>query len=104
MSNIDKKSDPIVPSDFLPVKSLLEQQIQERLYPGAQLCVAIDGDVIADFGVGETVTGSGVELTNDSIMPLFSNNSRAENTLIRKKDNPTRIALVAVALDYGDLP
>ncbi|MBT7467580.1 MAG: beta-lactamase family protein [Chloroflexi bacterium] len=72
MSNIDKKSDPIVPSDFLPVKSLLEQQIQERLHPGAQLCVAIDGDVIADFGVGETVTGSGVELTNDSIMPLFS--------------------------------
>jgi CubicO group peptidase (beta-lactamase class C family) len=36
------------------------------------LCVSIDGDVVADFGVGETVVGSGVDLTNDSVMPLFS--------------------------------
>ena len=72
MSTIDKHSEPIIPSAFQPVKSLLEQQIQEGLHPGAQLCVAIDGDVIADFGVGETVVGSGVDLTNNSIMPLFS--------------------------------
>jgi CubicO group peptidase (beta-lactamase class C family) len=72
VSTIDKHSEPIIPSAFQPVKSLLEQQIQEGLHPGAQLCVAIDGDVIADFGVGETVVGSGVDLTNNSIMPLFS--------------------------------
>jgi len=32
-------------------------------------------------------------------MTLFSNNSRAENSLIRKKDNPIRFALEPVALD-----
>ena len=57
MSTIDKHTDPIIPSDFKPVKNLLEQQIQEGLHPGAQLCVAIDGEVIVDFGVGETVVG-----------------------------------------------
>ena len=72
VSTIDKHTDPIIPSAFKPLKNLLEQQIQEGLHPGAQLCVAIDGKVIADFGVGETVVGSGVQVTNDSIMPLFS--------------------------------
>lgn len=72
MSTIDKHTDQIIPYAFNPVKNLLEQQIQEGLHPGAQLCVAIDGEVIADFGVGETVVGSGVQVTNESIMPLFS--------------------------------
>ena len=72
VSTIDRHSGPVIPSAFQPVKDLLEQQIQEGLHPGAQLCVSIDGDVVADFGVGETVVGSGVDLTNDSVMPLFS--------------------------------
>ena len=68
VSTIDRHSGPVIPSAFQPVKDLLEQQIQEGLHPGAQLCVSIDGDVVADFGVGETVVGSGVDLTNDSVM------------------------------------
>ena len=72
VSTIDRHYGPAIPSAFQPVKDLLEQQIQEGLHPGAQLCVSIDGDVVADFGVGETVVGSGVDLTNDSVMPLFS--------------------------------
>ena len=32
----------------------------------------LDDEIVADFGVGETVVGSGVALTADSIMPLFS--------------------------------
>jgi len=54
------------------VRKLLEQQIQDGLHPGAQLCVGVDGEVVADFAVGEAVVGSGVALTNESVMPLFS--------------------------------
>ena len=57
VSTIDRHSDPVIHPAFQPVKDFLEQQIQEGLHPGAQLCVAIDGDVVADFGVGETVVG-----------------------------------------------
>lgn len=61
-----------IPASFEPVKNLLEQQIQDGLHPGAQLSVAIDGELIADFAVGERVVDSGAELTNRSLMPLFS--------------------------------
>jgi CubicO group peptidase (beta-lactamase class C family) len=50
----------------------LEAQIRDGLHPGAQLCVVLDGDIIADFAVGETIVGSDGRLTNNSIMPLFS--------------------------------
>jgi CubicO group peptidase (beta-lactamase class C family) len=65
-------TDPVLNPAFQPVKELLEQQIQENLHPGAQLCVEIDGEVVADFAVGETLVGSGISLTNNSVMPLFS--------------------------------
>jgi CubicO group peptidase (beta-lactamase class C family) len=62
----------LIPSEFESVESLLEDQIREGLHPGAQLCVAVDGETIADFAVGETIVESGVSLTRDSVMPLFS--------------------------------
>jgi CubicO group peptidase (beta-lactamase class C family) len=68
----NESSEPVLPPAFQPVKDLLEQQIQDGLHPGAQLCVEIGGDVIADFAVGEAVVGSGIPLTHNSIMPLFS--------------------------------
>ncbi len=72
MSTHDTETEPIIPPAFEPVKNLLEQQIQEGLHPGAQLCVALHGEVVADFAVGETVAGSGIPLTSASVMPLFS--------------------------------
>ena len=54
------------------MKDLLEQGIHDGLHPGAQLCVSLDGEVVADFAVGETIVGSGIPVTPDSIMPLFS--------------------------------
>ncbi|NQW19579.1 MAG: beta-lactamase family protein [Chloroflexi bacterium] len=72
MNLLDSYSDSILSLSFKPVINLLEEQIQEGLHPGAQLCVAVDGNVIADFAVGESVVGSGVVLTNNSVMPLFS--------------------------------
>lgn len=72
MNSLDHFTDPILLPAFEPVRDLLEAQIQEGLHPGAQLCAAIDGDVVADFAVGETVVGSNVTLTNNSVMPLFS--------------------------------
>ena len=57
---------------FQPVKDLLEQGIQDGLHPGAQLCVALDGEVVADFAVGESVVATGTAITPDSVMPLFS--------------------------------
>ncbi len=65
-------SDPLLPPAFVPVEELLEQQIIDGLQPGAQLCVALDGEVVADFAVGETVVDSGISLTTNSVMPLFS--------------------------------
>jgi CubicO group peptidase (beta-lactamase class C family) len=62
----------VIPASFEPVKNLLEQQIQDGLHPGAQLSVAVDEELIADFAVGERVVDSGVELTTHSVMPLFS--------------------------------
>ncbi|MDG0867464.1 serine hydrolase [Candidatus Lucifugimonas marina] len=70
--NSDQISDPVFTAAFEPVKDLLEQQIQDGLHPGAQLSVAIDGELVADFAVGERVVDSGVALTNNSVMPLFS--------------------------------
>ena len=57
---------------FQSVKELLEQQIQDGLHPGAQICIAQNGVTLADFAVGEAVVGTGIPLTNNSIMPLFS--------------------------------
>jgi CubicO group peptidase (beta-lactamase class C family) len=64
--------ESVLNSDFQPVKNLLEQQISDGLHPGAQLCVEIAGTVVADFAVGEAIVDSGINLTNNSIMPLFS--------------------------------
>ncbi|MBN4064750.1 beta-lactamase family protein [Dehalococcoides mccartyi] len=71
VSSLDQTSS-IFPDAFAPVRDLLEQQITEGIHPGAQLCVAVDGEVIADFAVGDAIVGSGIDLTNDSVMPLFS--------------------------------
>jgi CubicO group peptidase (beta-lactamase class C family) len=68
----EASTEPVFNPAFQPVKDLLEQQIQDGLHPGAQLCVALEGEVVADFAVGEAVVGSGTALTHDSIMPLFS--------------------------------
>lgn len=68
----DQISNHVFSPEFESVKALLEQQIQDGLHPGAQLSVAIDGELIADFAVGERVVDSGVGLTNNSVMPLFS--------------------------------
>lgn len=68
----DQTTSAVIPTSFVGVKDLLEQQIKDGLHPGAQLCVMLDGDVIADFAVGETVVGSAVSLTQNSVMPLFS--------------------------------
>jgi len=57
---------------FQSVKELLEQQIQDGLHPGAQICIAQNDVTLADFAVGEAVVGTGIPLTNNSIMPLFS--------------------------------
>ena len=62
----------VISSPFQPVKDLLEQGIQDGLHPGAQLCVALDGEVVADFAVGESVVATGTSITPDSVMPLFS--------------------------------
>lgn len=70
--NSDQISDPVFTAAFEPVKDLLEQQIQDGLHPGAQLSVAVNGELVADFAVGERVVDSGVALTNNSVMPLFS--------------------------------
>jgi CubicO group peptidase (beta-lactamase class C family) len=72
VSTSEASTEPVFSPAFQPVKDLLEQQIQEELHPGAQLCVALDGEVVADFAVGEAEIGSGTALTHDSIMPLFS--------------------------------
>ena len=70
MNSPTRPPDPEISSEFQPVRELLEQQISDGLHPGAQLCVEISGSVIADFAVGEAVVGSGITLTNDSIMLL----------------------------------
>ncbi len=72
MSNVNQLSDTTIDTAFFPVRDLLNQQIQEGLQPGAQLCVAVDGKIVVDFAVGEAVVDSGVRLTRDSVMPLFS--------------------------------
>ena len=72
MHQPEHTSAPVFTSSFEPVKTLLEEQARDGLHPGAQLCVALDGEVVADFAVGERVVDSGVPLTNNSVMPLFS--------------------------------
>jgi CubicO group peptidase (beta-lactamase class C family) len=67
-----QSTDPVFSVAFEPVRTLLQDQIQEGLHPGAQLSVAIDGELVADFAVGERVVDSGVALDNNSVMPLFS--------------------------------
>jgi CubicO group peptidase (beta-lactamase class C family) len=71
-SQQDSSIISVIPASFEPVKNLLEQQIQDGLHPGAQLSVAINEELIADFAVGERVVDSGVELKTHSVMPLFS--------------------------------
>ncbi len=71
-SNSNSESNPVFGPAFQPVKDLLEQQIEDGLHPGAQICVVKDGQLLADFAVGETVAGTGIPLTNNSAMPLFS--------------------------------
>jgi CubicO group peptidase (beta-lactamase class C family) len=68
----EKKTETVINPTFQPVKDLLEQGIQDGLHPGAQLCVALDGEIVADFAVGEAVVATGTSITPDSIMPLFS--------------------------------
>ena len=65
-------SKPIFGPAFAPVKTLLEQQIADGLHPGAQLCVQSNGEIIADFAVGEAEMGTGTPLTANSVMPFFS--------------------------------
>lgn len=72
VNTLDQISDYVLSPEFEPVKDLLEQDIQDGLHPGAQLSIAIDGELIADFAVGERIVNSGVALTNNSVMPLFS--------------------------------
>jgi CubicO group peptidase (beta-lactamase class C family) len=68
----EKKTSTVMSTAFQPVKDLLEQGIQDGLHPGAQLCVALDDEIIADFAVGEAVVSTGTSVTPDSVMPLFS--------------------------------
>ena len=72
MDYLESSSKSILSPEFQCVHDLLAQQIELGLHPGAQLCVAIKGKIVADFAVGETMVGSGVFLTNRSVMPLFS--------------------------------
>ena len=72
MDYLESSSKSILSPEFQCVHDLLAQQIELGLHPGAQLCVAIKGKIVADFAVGETMVGSGVLLTNRSVMPLFS--------------------------------
>ena len=72
MNRPEKKTDAVLSPKFQPVKDLLEQGIQDGLHPGAQLCVSFDGEIVADFAVGETVIATGASITPDSVMPLFS--------------------------------
>ena len=72
MNTPEKQTETVISPAFQPVKDLLEQGIQDGLHPGAQLCVALDGEVVADFAVGESVVATGTSITPDSIMPLFS--------------------------------
>ncbi len=72
VSSPNQEHNPTLDQSFAPVKDLLERQIEDGLHPGAQLCVALDGETIVDFGVGEAVAGTGTALTHDSVMPLFS--------------------------------
>ena len=80
-----------ISSAFQPVKDLLEQGIQDGFHPGAQLCVALDGEVIADFAVGESVVATGTSITPDSVMPLFSS------------AKPITAVAIGVLADYGRL-
>ena len=59
-------------TEFWPVKDLLQQGIHDGLHPGAQLCVLLNGEIVADFAIGETIVGSAMGLAPDSVMPLFS--------------------------------
>jgi len=68
----EKETDTVFSPAFQPVKDLFEQGIQDGFHPGAQLCVALDGEVVADFAVGETVVATGTSITPNSVMPLFS--------------------------------
>ncbi|MBN4059449.1 beta-lactamase family protein [Dehalococcoides mccartyi] len=72
MSSPDQRHRPIFSPAFDAVKILLEQQIEDGLNPGAQLCVELSGEIVADFAVGETEIGTGSLLSSNSVMPLFS--------------------------------
>jgi hypothetical protein len=63
-STIATTTDLVLNPAFQPVKNLLEQQSQDGVHPGVQLCVEIDGEVISDFAVVEAILGSGTKLTN----------------------------------------
>ena len=64
MNPPQQSTDLVFNPAFRPVRDLLEQQIQDGLHFGAQLCVEIDGEAVADFAVGEVIVGSGIKLTN----------------------------------------
>ena len=72
MSSPDIKRDSILTPRFSAVRNLLERQIDDGFHPGAQLCVELGGEIVADFAVGKALIGSGTPLAHDSVMPLFS--------------------------------
>lgn len=72
MTNTSDADKELLPSEFEPVRELLETQIEDGLHPGAQLCVALSGEIFANFAAGESVVDSGARLQVDSVMPLFS--------------------------------
>lgn len=91
MTSPNHSPESVLNSDFQPVKNLLEQQISDGLHPGAQLCVEIAGTVVADFAVGEAIVDSGINLTNNSIMPLFSS------------AKPVTAVAIGILVDSGEL-
>ena len=72
VSSPDQQKGSNLNPAFSAVREVLERQIEDGLHPGAQICVGLDGEIIADFAVGEAEIGSGTPLTRDSVMPLFS--------------------------------
>jgi len=72
VTNTFDVDNELLPSDFESVRDVLTSQIEDGLHPGAQLCVFLGGEMLANFAVGETVVDSGVRLQVDSVMPLFS--------------------------------